>query len=106
MERLLEPIHIGLNSCKNEDYRTLAPEYDAYPLTHEERDLLFRTAERDRTLVNVFFFKQVFYNLNGPSTQRMIRNFLTLDQEPTILLGLIDPLKAALMNGIVLDPAN
>ena len=106
MERLLEPIHIGLNPCKNEDYRTLVPEYDAYPLTHDERGLLFLTIEKDRTLVNVFFFKQVYFNLNGSSTQRMIRNFLTLDQEPTVLLGLVDPLKAALMNGIVLDPAN
>lgn len=106
MERLLEPIHIGLSSCKNEDYRTFAPEHGAYPLTHEEKELLFLTVEKDRTVVNVFFFKQVFYNLNGPSTQRMIRNFLILDQESTTLLGFIDPLKAALMNGIVIDPAN
>ncbi|KAF8458424.1 hypothetical protein BGX38DRAFT_565911 [Terfezia claveryi] len=106
MEHLLEPIHIGLNSCKNEDYRILASEYEAYPLTHEEKELLFLTVEKDRTVVNVFFFKQVSYNINGPSTQRLIRKFLTLDQEPTTLLGLTDPLKAALLNGIVIDPAN
>lgn len=106
MERLLEPIHIGLDPCKNEDYRVLIPELNSYPLTEDERLLLFHTTERDKTMVNAFFFKQVFFNLNGSCTGRLIQSVLKMDQEPFPLHGLVESLKAALMHGIVLDPAN
>lgn len=106
IESLLQHIHVGLQPCKNEDCRALVPEVSRYPPTIYERYLLFHTIEKDTVLVNTFLFKQVYYNYNICCTQRMIENFLKMDQESFIIQDIIEPMKAALMHGIFLDPAN
>lgn len=106
IESLLQLIHVGLQPCKNEDCRVLVPEVNRYPPTIFERYLLFHTTEKDTALVNIFLFKQVYYNYNICCTQKMIENFLKMDQDGFGIHDIIEPMKAALMHGIFLDPAN
>ncbi|KAF8454617.1 hypothetical protein BDZ91DRAFT_747404 [Kalaharituber pfeilii] len=106
MESLMAIIHISLEPCRGEGSREEVPGIHKFPLTEYERHILFHAITKDKERVNAFIFKQVSFNCHIVCTQRWIRYILASDQEPLSIAELIYPMKAALMHGIILDPAN